>query len=58
VQRVHADGVPRRLGDRAARRGLQHSQLRLQRGHLLPEGLEGLADLVAVVALARARQVL
>ena len=55
VQRVHADGVPRRLGDRAARRGLKHAQLCLQRGHLSAEGLEGLADLLAVVPLAGAR---
>ena len=45
VQRVHADRVARRLGDRATRRGLQHAQLRLERGHMPAEGVEGLLDL-------------
>src|SRR5829696_165706 len=58
VQGVHADGMPRRLGDRAARRGLQDSQLRLERGYMPAERIEGLTDLFAVEALARARDVL
>jgi hypothetical protein len=55
VQGVDPHGVPRRLGDRAARRGLQDSQLRLERGYMPAERIEGLTDLFPVEALAGAR---
>jgi hypothetical protein len=55
VQGIHADGVPGRLRDRAARRGLQDSQLRLERRYMPAERIEGLTDLLAVEALAGAR---
>ena len=54
VQRVHPHRVPGRLGDRARGRGLQHAKLRLQRRHVAAERVEGLADLVAIEAVARA----
>jgi hypothetical protein len=52
VERVHADRVARRLGDRAARRGLKDSKLRLERGHMPAERVEGFPDLLTVEALA------
>ena len=57
VQGVHADRMPGRL-DAALPGRLEHAQLDLELGHVAPEGLEGLAHLVAVVPVARARQVL
>src|SRR4029453_17351436 len=58
MQRVHADGVPRRL-DRlsAPARRLQHAQLRLELGRVATECLERLSNAVRVVALAALRQV-
>ena len=44
--------------DPALTGGLEDTQLYLELGRVAPEGLEGLADLVAVVPVARARQVL
>ena len=44
VERVHAHGVARRLGRRAARRGLEHAQLRLQRSDVTAVCLERLLD--------------
>ena len=34
VERVHPDRMPARLGDAAPRRGLEHAQVRLERGHV------------------------
>jgi hypothetical protein len=45
-------------GSVIALRGLQDSQLRLERGYMPPERIEGLTDLFAVESLARARDVL
>ena len=58
VQRVHADGVAARLDLAGAAGGLQHAELGLELGRVTAERVEGLAHLVGVVALARAREVL
>ena len=56
AMRERADGVPGRLG--ALARRLEDAKLHLELGRVAPEGVERLANLVAVVAVGRARQVL
>ena len=43
--------------DAAAAGGLEHAELRLELGDVAAEGVEGLADAVAVEAVARAGQI-
>ena len=57
VEGVHADGMAGRLGDRAARCGLEHAQLRLERGGVFAESVEGLLDLAPIEPLTRPRDV-
>jgi hypothetical protein len=58
VQRVHANGMAGRLGDRALRSHLQDAKLRLKGGNVAAEGVERLLDLGAIEPFTRARDVL
>ena len=58
MQRVHADGVSRRLDAGGLRRRVEHAQLRLQLSRVAAEGIEGLADRLLVESVARALKLL
>jgi hypothetical protein len=58
VQRVHANGVRRRLDLRRPGSRLEHPQLRLQLSGMAPERVERLAHRVGRVAVAAAREIL
>jgi hypothetical protein len=58
VERVHPDGVSRRLGLCGRARRLQHTELRLQVQQMAPEDLERVVDLLLVEPLLDDSQVL
>jgi hypothetical protein len=58
VQRVHADGVARRLDVRATARSLDDPELCLQLRRVTAEGVEGLANPVRVEPVPASRDVL
>jgi hypothetical protein len=58
VERVHADGVPRRLDVRRPVSGLEHAELGLQLRGMAAERVERLAHALFVVAVAGALELL
>jgi hypothetical protein len=58
MERVHADGVPRRVDAGRPPRRLEHPKLRLELRRVPPERVEGLTHPLAVVPVSRGRQVL